>query len=114
VEAVEYPVGQFPKSYQRFSLWVDVLTLLGEDEPDGTDCNVYYTRLHTLDEAGSTVPGQYDDLIVAGACGCAAVELAGHTINRVNVGGADTMEELLAWGKAKLDYFRSELRRIEE
>jgi len=28
VEAVEYPVDEFPKRYQRFSLWGDNLTLL--------------------------------------------------------------------------------------
>jgi hypothetical protein len=112
VDAVEYPAGHFPQRHQTFSLWANILTLLGGDEPDGTDCNVYYTRLHTLDEAGSTVPDQYADLIVAGACGYAAVELAGHTINRVNVGGTDTMEELTRWGNQKLDYFRQELKRI--
>jgi len=28
VEAVEYPTGNFPRRYQRFSLWGDVITLL--------------------------------------------------------------------------------------
>ncbi len=38
VEAVEYPAGYFPKRYQRFSLWGDIITLLGDDIPDGLEC----------------------------------------------------------------------------
>jgi len=29
IEAVEYPIGNFPRRYQRFSLWGDIITLLG-------------------------------------------------------------------------------------
>src|SRR4030042_272460 len=42
VEAVEYPLGIFPPSYQKFALWGHALTLFGEEPPDGSDCNVYY------------------------------------------------------------------------
>src|SRR3972149_1752121 len=37
VEAVEYPVGKFPQRYQRFALWGDTLTLLGDEVPDGSN-----------------------------------------------------------------------------
>ncbi len=113
LEAVEYPVGRFPASYVRFSLWADVLTLLGEEEPDGADCQIYYGRLHTLDAAGSSLPAQYEDLVATGACGYAATELAASAINRVNVGGADTLEEFVAWGKGKLDLFHAELKKLK-
>jgi len=33
IMAVEYPLGRFPKCYQRFSLWADTITLLGEEVP---------------------------------------------------------------------------------
>ena len=33
VEAVEYPVDRFPKKYQRFALWADTVTLLGDEVP---------------------------------------------------------------------------------
>jgi len=112
VEAVEYPVDRFPKGYQRFSLWGDTLTLLGDEVPDGSNSYIYYGKLHTLDAASSTIPTQHEDLIAAGACGYAAVEWAAYAINRVNVGGTVTPTEFMNWGKEKLRYFRSELRRL--
>jgi hypothetical protein len=112
VVAVEYPVDNFPRRYQRFSLWGDTLTMLGEEIPDGSNAYIYYGELHTLDVSGSTIPGQYEDLIAAGAAGYAAVEWAVHAINRVNVGGDVTPREFLAWGNEKLKYFKQELRRL--
>src|SRR4030042_3263948 len=47
VEAVEYPVAEFPRRYQPFSLWGDTLTLLGDEVPDGSDAYIYYGKLHT-------------------------------------------------------------------
>jgi len=111
VEAVEYPVDLFPAHFQRFSIWGNVLTLLG-DLPDGSNTFVYYGKLHTLDVSGSTIPIIYSDLIVTGAAGYAAVEWALYAINRVNVGGKTTPEELLNWGRDKLTHFRSELKRL--
>jgi len=112
VQAVEYPVGQFPPRYQRFALWGNTLTLLGPEVPDGSNAYVYYGKLHTLGESTSTIPGRHEDLVAAGACGYAALESAVYAINRVNVGGISTPEELLAWGRERLGFFRRELRRL--
>jgi hypothetical protein len=112
VEAVEYPVGKFPKRYQRFSLWGDTVTLLGSDIPDGSNAYIYYGKLHTLDASSSTIPAWHEDLVIAGACGYAAVEWAVFAINRVNVGGSPVPGEFLKWGKAKLDLFQRELKRL--
>ena len=112
VEAVEYPVGLFPKRYQRFAGWGDTLTLLGSEVPDGSNAYVYYGKLHTLDAATSTIPQKFEDLIATSACGYAAVEWAAYAINRVNVGGTVTPEDFLTWGREKLSYFRSELKRL--
>jgi len=112
VEAVEYPLGIFPPSYQRFALWGHALTLFGEETPDGSDCNVYYGMLHTLDTGGSTIPSRYEDLITTGAAGYAAVEWAGYAINRVSLGGTTTSKEFFAWGNERLKQFRSELKRL--
>jgi hypothetical protein len=35
-----------------------------------------------------------------------------YAVNRVNIGGTMTPEEFLTWGREKLAYFRSELRRL--
>lgn len=112
VEAVEYPVDQFPKKYQPFSLWGDTLTLLGDEVPDGANAYIYYGKLHTLDASSSTIPAQFEELVAAGAGGYAAVAWALYAINRVNVGGTMTPGELLDWGNQKLKYFRQELRRL--
>src|SRR4030042_3042098 len=57
VEAVEYPVGQYPPAYVSFSLWGDTLTLLVDSPPlDAQQVNVFYGKLHTLDDTTSTVP----------------------------------------------------------
>ena len=112
VVAVEYPVANFPRRYQRFSLWGDTLTILGDEIPDGSNAYIYYGKLHTLDAASSTVPTQHEDLIAAGAGGYAAVEWAVYAVNRVNVGGGITPREFLTWGNEGLRYFKQELRRL--
>jgi hypothetical protein len=112
VEAIEYPADQFPVRYQPFSLWGDTVTLLGEEVPDGSDANIYYGKLHTLDGSGSTITARYEDLIVTGACGYAAVEWGIYAVNRVNVGGADIPAELLEWGNGRLRIFRQEIKRL--
>jgi hypothetical protein len=112
VEAVEYPVGKFPKRYQRFSLWGDTLTILGDEVPDGSNSYIYYGKLHTLDASSSTIPTQFEDLVATGAGGYAAVGWAVYATNRVNVGGGATPDEFLRWGKEKLRFFRAELKRL--
>ncbi len=112
VEAVEYPVDKFPKRYQRFSLWGDTLTILGDELPDGSNAYIFYGKLHTLDGSTSTIPARHEDLIAAGACGYAAVEWAVYATNRVNIGGGITPSEFLKWGRDKLQYFKNELRRL--
>ena len=112
VEAVEYPVDNFPPYYQRFALWGHALTLFGDEVPDGANCNVYYGMLHTLDAEGSTIPTKHEDLIAIGAEGYAAVEWASYAINRVSVGGTGAPGEFLNWGNDKLKQFRNELKRL--
>jgi hypothetical protein len=112
VEAVEYPLEQFPPCYQRFALWGHALTLFGEEVPNGENCSVYYGMLHTLDSQGSTIHAKHEDLVATGAEGYAAVEWANYAINRVSVGGSTTPGEFLNWGNDKLKQFRSELKRL--
>jgi len=112
VQAVEYPVGRFPKIYQRFSLWGDAITLLGDEVPDGSNAYIYYGKLHTLDAQSSTLPPIYEDLVSTGAAGYAAIEWAAFAINRVNIGGIITPKEFLGWGQARLGYFKQELKRL--
>lgn len=112
VEAAEYPVDNFPRRYQRFSLWGDTLSLLGDEIPDGANAYIYYGKLHTLDGSTSTIPARHEDLIAVGAAGYAAIEWAVYAVNRVNVGGGVTPEMFFSWGREKLAYFRQEMQRL--
>ena len=112
VEAVEFPGDNYPPSFQRFSIWGDILTIISGSEPDGSNCRIYYGTLHILDTQGSTVPVKYEDLVATGACGYAAVEWAAYAINRVNVGGANVSKEFRLWGSEKLAAFQEALSRL--
>jgi len=112
IEAVEYPAGKFPPCFQRFSLWADTLTLLGDVIPDGGNACFYYGGLHTLDEDSSTIPEMYEDLVAAGAAGYAAMEYAAFTINQVNIGGTEGAKDFLSFSKEQLSTFRRELKRL--
>jgi hypothetical protein len=110
IEAVEYPAGKYPPVYVRFSVWLSTLTLLIEAAPSAADSvAVYYTKLHTVDGSGSTVPARYEDVIAAGAAGYAAVEWASFATNRVTVGGQDVWRDYLAWGQERLAEFQAAL-----
>lgn len=112
IEAVEYPVGCYPPCYVRFAVWQDTLTLLVDDAPAGEESVVlYYTRLHSIDAVSSTVPAPFEDVIVDGAAGYAALEWASFSTNRVNAGGRDVWREYLAWGQERLASFRAALAR---
>lgn len=111
VEAVEYPVGKFPREYQRFSLWGDTLTILGGEVPNGSNAYIYYGKLHTLGASSSTIPQEMEDLIACGAEGYAASAWAVYAANRVNIDG-DAPEDFIKWGKERLRFFRAELKRL--
>jgi hypothetical protein len=110
IEAVEYPVGKYPVSYVRFSVWLNTLTMLIDGAPSAADdVAVYYTRLHTIDGSSSTIPARFEDVVAAGAAGFAAVEWSSFATNRVNVGGQDVWREYLAWGQERLAEFQRAL-----
>ena len=112
LEAVEYPVDKFPKRYQHFSLWADIITLLGDEVPDGSNAYIYYGKLHTLDATTSTIPTKSEDLVASGASGYAAVQMSIYSTDRVSAGGVMTPREYLTWGKERLRQFKDELKRL--
>jgi hypothetical protein len=112
VEAVEYPVGQYPPAYVSFSLWADTLTLLVDSPPlTAQEVNVFYGRLHTLDDTTSTVPPALEDALATGAAAYAALEWASFAANRVNAGGSDVWRSYLVWGQERMAAFASALAR---
>lgn len=112
IEAVEYPAGQYPPQYARFSVWLNTLTLLVDAAPSAVETvNVFYAKLHTIDATSSTVPARFEDVIASGAAGYAALEWASFSTNRVNAGGRDVWREYLAWSQERLAAFQRALAR---
>jgi hypothetical protein len=112
VEAVEYPVGEYPPSYAPFSNWGGTLTLLVDATPlAAQEVSVYYGKLHTLDASTSTVPAALEDVVATGSAAYAALEWATFATNRVNVGGPDVWRQYLVWGQERLAAFARELAR---
>ena len=112
IGAAEYPVGNYPPTYVRFSLWGQSLTIHSPREPEqGEEVRVYYGQVHTLDETSSTIPRHLEELVAIGAAGYAALEWASFAVNRVNVGGSDTWKGYLEWGQDRLAAFMKGLSR---
>jgi hypothetical protein len=112
IEAVEYPLDNYPPTYVPFSIWLSALTMLIDSPPGSVeDVNVYYTELHTLDETTSTLPTRFEDVVATGAAAYAALEWASFATNRVNVGGQDVWRDYLTWGQERLAEFQRALAR---
>lgn len=110
VEAVEFPVGESPPSYVDFRHRGATLDLIAEEPPKADESvKVLYGRLHTLDATTSTIPPHLEELVITGAAGYAAMDLSGHAINSINMGGPDTWRHFLVWGQEKLAHFRQGL-----
>jgi len=96
VEAVEYPTGEYPKRYRDFKVWANTLELLIADEPTAEGpLNLYYGKVHTVDDSASSLPGHLEDLCAVGAGAYAALEWASYAINQLNIGGEPTPREFL-------------------
>lgn len=109
VEAVEYPLGEVPRSFVRFRVWGDELTLLSGPVPSGDNCRIYYGGLHTLDEAATTIPEGDMHLLATGGAGYAALALSRMATNRVTTGGKGVAEAYRLWGNEALQRFHGAL-----
>ena len=113
VYAVEYPVARYPASFVQHSVFAGTLTLLTEQAPAGVeDVDVFWGGVHTLDESTSTIPTVAEDVVITGAAGFAAVELASFATNRANVGGPETARQYMDWGERLLRRFHESLREL--
>jgi hypothetical protein len=57
VEVVEWPTGEFPIRRVGFATWGTTVTMDVVAAPSSVqDANVYWTKMHTLDGSGSTMP----------------------------------------------------------
>lgn len=109
IEAIEYPVGDYPPTYITHSRWVDTVLLHVDTLPSGGNVKFSYLAKHVLDGSGSTIPAQFEDLVATGAAGYAALELSSFATERINI-NPDVVAAYAANGRAWLAAFTHLLR----
>ena len=85
--AVEWPVDEQPPAHIRFHVWAGQMHLLDAIPPDGDTVRLHFRKAFTVDDEGSDVPAELEELAVLGARGYAMLQQAARTINTINVDG---------------------------
>lgn len=110
VESVEFPIGENPSYYQKFRIWQDTIQM--DDEGDGSDARVRWYKEHTLDAESSTIPSQFEEIIVLGATGYLATSASVYTIDKATITGKWATINFLKWGQARLDRYEKKLKAL--
>jgi hypothetical protein len=112
VDRVEFPVDRTPRQFQHFVVCADIVFMTGNVEGDGTNCYIYWGKMHTLDAGTSTVPGYLEDVLALGTAAYAVLAQAQYRTDVAGIGGDRADTDYLGWGKAMLKEFKSQLRRF--
>jgi hypothetical protein len=112
IDRVEFPVDETPRRFQRFAVFSDTVTLTGDVEGDGTNCDVYWGKIHTLDGSTSTIPAYLEDVLSLGAAAYAVLAQAQYRTDVAGIGGERADSDYQGWGTARLKEFKSQLRRF--
>ena len=83
VDQVEFPVDNSPRSFQRFKVYGDTITLVGDATGDGTNAYIYWSQMHALGST-STIPSYLEDLVALGAAAYALAAQAQYVANQAN------------------------------
>ena len=110
VFSVEFPLDLEPPYYQYFAIWGTKLFMT--DKGDGTKARVKWGKLHTLVSDSSTIPIQFDEIIVLGATGYLAISASVYTVDRATISGRYATADFLNWGKERLDHYKRQLKHI--
>ena len=108
--SVEFPIDLEPPYYQRFTEWGDKLYMT--DKGNGDDARVRWDKQHTLDATTSTIPEQFEEIIVLGSTGYLATSASVYTVDRATIAGRHATINFLKWGQARLDRYEKKLRAI--
>jgi len=112
VDRVEFPVGETPRRFQRFVVYSDAITLVGDAGGNGGNCYIYWSKVHTLDNNTSTIPGHLEDTLALGAAAYAVLAQAQYRSDVAGIGGDRADSDYQSWGAAMLKEFKSELKRF--
>ena len=110
IDRVEFPIGHHPRSFQRFAVYRDTLTLIGDEEGNGNDARIYWLAPHILDDEQSTLSPALEGLVLLGAGGYAVMSLSQYVTQTAGIGGNQADRDLREWGVAMLELFRKTLR----
>jgi len=111
VESVEFPIGENPSYYQKFRIWQDTIQMA--DEGDGDDARVRWYKEHTLDAESSTIPTQFEEIIVLGATGYLAASASVYTVDKATIAGKWATINFLKWGEQRLERYEKKLRALK-
>jgi len=112
VDRVEFPVGETPRSFQRFTVYSETITLIGDAQGNGANCYIYWGKVHTLDGSTSTIPSYLEDVLALGAAAYAVLAQSQLRIDTAGFGGERADTDYQSWGGAMLKDFKAQLKRF--
>jgi hypothetical protein len=110
VESVEFPIGESPKYMQRIEYWAGHLYM--QDEGDGNNARVRWTKKHTLAAESSTIPTEHEEIIVLGATGYLAMSASAGTVDRAFIAGRYGTQSYRQWAKDRLARYDFKLKEV--
>lgn len=112
---IEYPVNADEQSLRTFEVWGNTVTLEIDEKPEAeSDVHIWWTKVHTLDGSGTTIPDAHIDLVIDGAVAHAMVSWGRFAANQVNIGDPDVARKYLTLANFKLQKFVSDLNELEK
>jgi len=106
--SLEFPLDSHPRTFQKFEVYMDTLTM--EDEGNGDNARLRWGKQHTVDASSSTIPEQYDEVIVLGTTGYLATSASVYTVDRASIAGKWATINFLKWGQERLARYEQQLR----
>ena len=82
-----------------------------QDKGNGDDARVRWYKDHTLAES-STIPEQFEEIIVLGATGDLAASASAYTVDRASIAGKWATINFLKWGQERLALYEKKLKAI--
>jgi hypothetical protein len=111
VDRVEFPISQTPRQFQRFTVYADTITLVGDVEGDGANCYIYWGSVHTMG-ATSTIPSYLEDVLALGATAYAVLAQTQYRTDTAGIGGERADTDYQSWGTVMLKEFKAQLKRF--
>lgn len=111
VDRVEFPIDEHPRQFQRFTVYSEIITLIGDVEGDGANCYVYWGKVHTLGTT-CTIPSYLEDVLALGAAANAVLAQTQYRTDTAGIGGERADTDYQSWGTVMLKDFKAQLKRF--